>query len=163
MANIEFFFTAVYLFKNTKIMKSQKFKKILIKINLFSNNKYTLKKISLKFNEIFEKMNLSYKDNVLIYCAFDCSFPILKFIKKKKIEVKTIFDSNKNRENSYFEKIKISHYSKLNNFISDTKKNIILITHPEKKTYLIIKKDIHLISKYSIETKHIGFKNIFKF
>lgn len=161
--NIHYFFTAIYLFQNDKIIKKQNIKKTLARINFFLKRKFTQKKICSIFNNNFKNLNISQKDNILLYCAFECSLPILKFIRNKKIKIKTVFDSNKRLENSYFEKIKVRHYKRCNDFISKNKKNLLLITHPEKKVYLIIKKNVDFITKNKIETKHISFKNIFKF
>lgn len=161
--NIISFYTSIYIFQNKAVIKEKTVKKLIYKINYFFKKKLSRKTIILKFDNFFKKLTIKNETNVFIYCAYECSYPILKFLNKKKIKIKRILDINYFLNNVNFEKSKINHFTKLNQFTSKTKENLILITHPEKKTFLDIKKNLLIISKNKLIIKNLGFSKIFNY
>ena len=159
--NIQTFFESIYLFERDSKLKEYKTKNILKNINLLLKTNFTYKKIRLIYEKFYMSLNLKNKTNILVYCAYDCSFPFLSFLKKKNIYVNNILDSNKSIEKKKFESLSICHPSKINKITFRNRTNLIFVTHPQKKTFLNIKKNLLFLSNNKIIIKHIGFNNIF--
>ncbi len=146
-------------------------KKILLKINkILQKNKYyfgkykkiNFLKIKKKFDIFFNILLKSVKKSkIFVYCAFESSLPIIKFLNKNNIPIKAIIDTNKNLKNKYFFNNKIWDLNKLFSYYKNEKNIIILVTHPERKTFLQIKKNIIKKGFKEKIIKEIGYKKIF--
>lgn len=159
--NIQTFFESIYLFERDSKLKEYKTKNILKNINLFLKKNFTFKKIISIYESYYTALNLKNKKNIIVYCAYDCSFPFLTFLRKNKIKVNKILDSNISIQKKRFESLSIYHLSQINKITSKNITNFIFVTHPHKRTFLNIKKNLLILSNKKIIIKHIGFRNIF--
>ena len=126
------------LSKNQILNKIKHNLKRYLKIKTISN----FTNIKKKYNQLFNQLLSKIKNKIVfIYCGYETSLPIIKFLKKKKIRIGGIIDSNYNLNNTYLANIKISNFNSLNN-ISKKDKFTFLVSHPNKNTYLLIKRNL---------------------
>ena len=134
----------------------------------FKKNRIQMPKLNfLKINNTFDLffrngINLKKIKSIYIYCAFESSIPIIHFFNKKRVKINGIIDTNEQLKGRFFFNIKV--YS-LKEMIKLKKKNnvLILITHPEKNTFLKIKKNVLKAGFLSSNIINIGYKKIFNF
>ena len=111
--------------------------------------------IERKHNQLFNQLLNKVKNKIIfIYCGYETSLPIIKFLKKKKIRIRGIIDSNYHLNNSYLSNIKISDFNSLNN-ISKKDKFTFLVTHPNKNTYLLIKRNLVNVGFHKNNITHL--------
>ena len=113
--------------------------------------------LDLFFNNV---INSKIKKNIYIYCASESSIPIIHFLNDKKIHIKGLIDSNDNLKNKFFFNIRISSLNEVHREHIKNKNIIILVSHPEKKTYLKIKEQIIKKGFLPSNIKNIGYKKI---
>jgi len=142
---------------NTLINKTR----INFKKSFLSQSKLNFLFIKKKLDLFFDKtINLKTKDDVYVYCAFEGSIPIINYLNKKKINIKGIIDSNQNLQNKFFFNIKVFNLdATYKNYIKN-KNIVILVTHPENKTYQKIRAQIIKKGFLSKNVKNIGYKKI---
>jgi len=142
---------------NTLINKTR----INFKKSFLNQSKLNFLLIKKKLNLFFDKtINLKAKDDVYIYCAFEGSIPIINYLNKKKINIKGIIDSNQNLQNKFFFNLKVFNLdAAYKNYIKN-KNIVILVTHPENKTYQKIRAQIIKKGFLSKNVKNIGYKKI---
>jgi len=155
-----------YKLKNQSLSKMNKLinqTKIIFKKSFLTQSKLNFLTVTKKLDVFFSKtINFRVKDDIYIYCAFDGSIPIIKYLNQKKIIIKGIIDSNKNLQNKLFFNIKIFNLNEAYKNYLKNKNAIILVTHPENKTYLKIRTQIIKEGFPANNIKNIGYKKIFK-
>lgn len=109
-----------------------------LKSNSFNHTiKIYKENIVIKLKKI---LNLIEHRQLCIYTAWSYSFALLSLLKKLKIKVWHILDSNPENNNKKINGVKIKNdlifKNKNKNFLSKT---LILVCHPQKKTYLKIR------------------------
>ncbi len=154
----------VYKIKKKKLIKMNTL--ISKMLNIFKES--AIEKSELNFLDVKKSLDLffnnaiNYKQekNIYIYCASESSIPIIHFLNDKKIHIKGLIDSNENLINKYFFNIKIFSLNEVRKDHIKNKNIIILVTHPEKKTYLKIKEQIINRSFLPNNIKNVGYKKI---
>ena len=137
--------------------------RIIFKKSFSVQSKLNFLTITKKLDSFFSKIiNFKAKNEIYIYCAFDGSIPIIKYLNQKKICIKGIIDTNPNLQNKLFFNIKIFNLDDAYKNYLKNKNIIILVTHPENKTYLKIKSQIIKEGFPANNIKNIGYKKIFK-
>jgi len=153
-----------YKLKNQSLSKMNKLinqTKIIFKKSFLTQSKLNFLTVTEKLDIFFSKtINFRIKDGVYIYCAFDGSIPIIKYLNQKKIIIRGIIDSNKNLQNKLFFNIKIFNLNEAYKNYLKNKNAIILVTHPENKTYQKIRAQIIKKGFLSKNVKNIGYKKI---
>jgi len=153
-----------YKLKNQTLSKMNKLineTRTIFKKSFLVQSKLNFLTIPKKLNVFFGKtINFKVENGIYIYCAFDGSIPIIKYLNQKKIIIKGIIDSNQNLQNKLFLNIKIFNLNEAYKNYLKNKNAIILVTHPENKTYLKIRTQIIKEGFSSNNIKHIGYKKI---
>tara|TARA_B100000780_G_scaffold276787_1_gene246083 strand:+ start:746 stop:2044 length:1299 start_codon:yes stop_codon:yes gene_type:complete len=154
----------VYKIKNKTLIKMNNLiSKILsiFKESALDRSKLNFLDVKTSLDHFFNNViNSKIKKNIYIYCASESSIPIIHFLNDKKIHIKGLIDSNDNLKNKFFFNIKISSLNEVHREYIKNENIIILVTHPEKKTYLKIKEQIIKKGFLPSNIKNIGYKKI---
>jgi len=112
-----------------------------LKTNSFNHTiKIYKENILLKLRKI---LNLIEHRQLYVYTAWSYSFALLKLLERLKIKVRGVLDSNPENNNKKVNDVIVKNNlvfkNKNKNFLSKT---LILVCHPQKKTYLKIRNEL---------------------